>query len=193
MLNRTLWIVFFVSCGVFFCDTNPATAKKDDYTKQEVRLSAIPKYRFRDRRMRKIFKKMVRQYKLIYEHAAADSYILPNELKDLKFQRGFMYRLFIIDRRYRKAKIEYRKFKRKTRLKYRRLRRRYRRLRRRYRRNRKKRKRLRKPVMTISEKQRLVDLKKQHARYDAMIKRFACRYLPRYKRRYRKSHCRKRY
>ncbi len=197
MHRKFVWSgLFLMGCGAFLLGENSASAKgKDGYSKQEVRLSELPKYKIKDRRLRKIFKKMVKQYKHIYGHASADGYILPNELRDLKFQRGFMYRLFLIDKRHREAKTQHRRFQRKCRRKYRKEYRRYRRLRRRYRRRRyrHKRKRLKKPKLASADRHHLSDLKLRFTRYETMIRRFACRYLPQYKRRYRKSHCRKRY
>lgn len=154
-------------------------AKGDDYTKQERRLSVIPKYRFHDRRMRKIFRKMAKEYKHVYAHAASDSYILPNEMKELKFQRGFMYRLFLIDRRRHKVKKELRKFKRHCRKKYRRARIKARRS-------------GKKHYMKTADIKYMRKLEKLYKRYEGMVRRFSCRYLKRYKRRHRRTHCRRR-
>lgn len=156
-----------------------AEAKGEDYTKQERQLSKLPNYRFHDRRMRKIFRKMKKEYKHVYAHASSDGYILPNEMKDLKFQRGFVFRLYIIDKRQYKVKKELRKFKRHCRKKYRRARIKARRA-------------GRKHYMKTSDIRYMRKLTKMYDRYEGMMRRFACRYLKRYKRRYRRTHCRRR-
>lgn len=155
-LCRLLVLMFCYACV-------PVASAKKPYTKEEVSLAKIPKVRFHDRRLRKVFKRFARQYKHMYHNAAADGYILPNELGDLHIQRRQMKRLILIDRRNHKVKVAYYKYKR-----------------------------IRRRRRTTAQKEAMGQLKKRRERYEQMIRRFACRHIPKYKRRYRKTHCRKR-
>lgn len=165
-----LLLMMFFAC--------PTWANEDDYSQQEKRLSQIPKYTFFDKRMKRVFQLMAKQYKHLYSHAASDGYILPDELRELKFQRQFMHRLYLVDKRHQLAKRELDKFEKTCRKKYAKERRIARR-----------RKQIHK-MKPVDEKQ-MTEIKQQFQRYEEMIRRFSCRHLADYKKRYNNTHCRR--
>ena len=158
---------------------------RSKYTKEEVDLSRPKRASFRDWRLRAINKIMARQYKHIYSHISADGYILPNEHRELLFHRNFMHRLWLIDKRNHICKKVIRRLSYKKRRQRRKLRRRYRR-RRRYRKS----KRAAISLLSSEEQDLYTKAKQKHDQYEKMIRRFSCRYLPKYPKRH-KQHCRK--
>ena len=126
-------------------------------SKQEVSLSRIPRVKFKDWRLRRIHRTLGKQYLMMYRHAADDGYIWPNELNDLKAHRLIMHRMVIIDRQYKKIRGDYRTLRRL-----------------------KRRRRL-----DAEGKKRLAKVKTRREYFERMVRRFACRYLKRYKRRHR--------
>lgn len=134
------------------------TQKKKGYTKEDIRMSRIPRVRLSDRRLSRVWKVLVRQYKHMYSHAAADGYIWPYEMKDLLFQRRILKRIYIIDKQNRKILIQYRKLRRRR--------------------------------LSAKGKKKYRKLQKSRKQHEAMIRRFACRYLKKYRKK-RRSHCKK--
>ncbi len=147
--------------------SSTAFADNDTPTKEEKDLATVPKIRFFDWRLGKIYAKLARQYKHLYGHAAADGYIFPNERRDLLFQRRHMNRIITIDRRNHKILSLYKKHRRKFRFNTRHPRK-----------------------MSKDDREFLKLLIKHKIRYEKMIRRFACRYIPNYKKRFR-HHCKK--
>tara|TARA_B100000609_G_scaffold199265_1_gene201608 strand:- start:560 stop:1054 length:495 start_codon:yes stop_codon:yes gene_type:complete len=152
-LSLLLALVIFSSTPFHVADA------KESYTKEDKNLAKLPKVRFRDWRLRKVWKVLARQYKSIYHNFAGDGYIFPNERRELMFTRRIMRRLEIIDKRSHKVKKVYRKFRRIKK---------------------RKRKANYAEIMTFLEKKK--------KRYETMIRRFACRHISKYKKRHR-SHC----
>jgi uncharacterized membrane-anchored protein YhcB (DUF1043 family) len=135
-------------------------AKNTPYTQEEIDLSRVPEVKFHDHRLRDIYKIMAKQYRHLYDHAAADGYILPNEMRDLQFHRRFMSRLHIIDQQYHKLNQLYKDYAARDK------------------------KRLLKP----EDKKILAEIRQKQSEYESMIRRFACRYLPNYAKKHKK-HC----
>jgi len=154
------------------------------YTKKEYDYANPPNTRFRDKRLKKVYKVLLRQYKHIYSHVASDGYIFPNEERELGFNIRMLHRLVIIDKRNHKVLKIYRKVSRKKRRADR-----QRRRRRRYRRRR--RSRIKVKALSADEKHLFKRAIYHKNRYEKMIRRFACRYIKRYPKRY-KSHCKRR-
>lgn len=173
------WFVLTVLLStLFYLPFAHAKKNKKAYTKEDLLLAKPKKVRFRDRRLKKVYAYMVRQYKHVYSYASADGYIFPNERRELHFHIRLMQRLIIIDKRTRKVHSVYTRLIRKQR---------------RYKRKNRWRKRRKKPLLTLAadEKALLKNAKYHRKRYEKMIRRFACRYIRTYSKRH-KSHCSKR-
>lgn len=170
-MKKRLLTHFFVATfvvGAWFVVSAPdAQAKKTaKNSTEEIQLAKVPYHRFSDWRLKKIYRSLGKKYRLLYAHASYDGFILPDERRDLLFERRILHRLRVIDKRYKKINKEYRKHKRH------------------YRRQKRRRR------LTKEDKYKRKVLAGYKKRYERMIRRFACRYLKRYKRRYRK-HCKR--
>lgn len=153
---------------------------KPRYSKKEYDYANPPNTRFRDKRLAKVYKILLRQYKHVYAHVASDGYIFPNEERELGFNIRLLHRLVTIDKRNHKVLKIYRKLRRKQARAKRKVRRRYRRRRRR--------KKVKVVALSADEKYLLKRAVYHKKRYEKMIRRFACRYIKRYPKRH-KSHC----
>lgn len=173
---KCLTILAFLG-GWLFVPMSQVQAK-GSYTKKEKMLAKPPKRRFYDRRLKRVYRHLTRQYKHIYSHVSADGYIFPNEERELKFNLRILYRVITIDKRNKKVLKIYRRLNRKQR---------------RLNRKNRWRRRRRLKLLTLSDDDRVLYKKAKYhkVRYEKMIRRFACRYIPRYPKRY-KRHCKKR-
>jgi hypothetical protein len=153
-------------------------AKKNKHSKLDRNLANPPNPKFHDRRLKKVYRVLRKQYKMLYAHAASDGYIFPNEQQDLMPQLRILYRVITIDKRNKKVKRIYRRLWLKKR---------------RYKRKNRWRKRRGKTLLSLSaDEQSLMKSAAEHkTRYEKMIRRFACLYVKRYARRHKKI-CKKR-
>lgn len=171
-------VMFLLFAGISVSGFS-AWANQDDYSQQEKRLSQVPNYPFIDKRLKRIFDKMAKQYKSMYSHAASDGYLLPGELRELQFHRQFMYRLHLVDKRHQLAKRELLKFEKVCHKKY-------------YRERKIARRRKKIHKMQPQDEKQMAEIKKQYQRYEDMIRRFSCLHLADYKQKHKNNHCRRR-
>ncbi len=143
----------------------PSLSRGEKFTQEERSLASVPKGRIADPRLRQVYRKMAKKYRHIYAFHAADGYILPNELNDLRFQRRLIKWVISIDKEYSSVS------KKIKRLSY-------------------KMKRTTSPKKRRALAEELRKLRKKRERYEKMILRYSCRYLPKFREKNDKT-CRK--
>ncbi len=153
VLRRGFWLFGLI---MFFL---PVSVWGEKYTEEEVSLSKVPKVNLSHPNLRRVFRKMAKEYRRLYAKFAADGLILPNELSELNFQRRIIKWVVAIDREYRLTRVQIERIKRKLK-----------------RGDRSKREEL---------MRELRELEKKRERYREMIYKYSCRYLDNYRRKNR--------
>ncbi len=144
----------------------PTAAKANDpYTKQEINLSKPPAARMKDKRLKRVYQTLAKQYKLIYGYAAQDGYLMPKEVQEIAFHRRLIRRIIDIDENNAQIRTELQALHKKARL-----------LRR------------RRKVLDETDQKRQTELQAKQERLEKMIRRFACRHDAQYKQR-NPAHC----